>query len=201
MKYNLSVTVKPAVEPITVARVKEHLRITTTDQDNWINRHITAARETIENYTGRALVTQTVEIKLDGFPCDEIWIPNPPLQQILSVKYYDQNGDLQTIDSSLYDVDIASEPGRICPIFNTYWPVARPKLNSVIITAIVGYPPDESGSPTDLTANIPEGLKSAMELLIGHWYENRESTIQATLNELPDGVEAFIWQHKIALYN
>lgn len=200
MKYSVKVSIQPQSEPISLEEAKSHLRVDTASDDDYIERLIKSARETVEIETGRALVTQTQIMKMDCFPSGEIVIPNPPLQEISSIQYYDVNGVLQTLDSSSYEVDSDSEPGRVAPTLNSYWPSTAAKINSVIITFVAGYPPG-SGSPTDYVENVPESLKQAICLLIGHYFENREDTISGSIMQLPRGVESFIWQHKIARYS
>ena len=42
-------------------------------------------------------------------------IPRPPLVTLDSIKFIDQNYEQQTLDTSQYVVDTASEPGGFCP--------------------------------------------------------------------------------------
>ncbi len=55
----------PAVEPISTSEAKLHLKLDSdTTDDTLIAALITAAREIIENMTGRALINQTWEMSL-----------------------------------------------------------------------------------------------------------------------------------------
>lgn len=67
MKFVLARTVDPAVEPVTLAEAKLHLRTysSDTDEDDLISGLIAAAREWVEDYTGRALVEQRWSLALD----------------------------------------------------------------------------------------------------------------------------------------
>lgn len=55
----LVTVVAPTVEPVTLAEVKAHLRVTHADQDALIATYISAAREAVEVNTGRALAAGT----------------------------------------------------------------------------------------------------------------------------------------------
>lgn len=72
----ISVTVPPAVEPVTLARVYEELRITpdgspaTHPDDAKLTRLIKEARENAETITRRALVQRTVAVTWCRFPSD-----------------------------------------------------------------------------------------------------------------------------------
>ncbi|RUM40311.1 MAG: hypothetical protein DSY80_10440, partial [Desulfocapsa sp.] len=58
-----------ASEPLTLAEVKDHLRILDNDQDTLLSSLITAATsylDTRHGILGRALITQTWEMRLLG---------------------------------------------------------------------------------------------------------------------------------------
>lgn len=179
----------PSAEPLTTAEAKAHLRVDTADDDTYIDTLILAARQQAESITRRALITQTWKYYLAQFPIstpgqfpNAIELPLAPLQSITSVKYTDNDGVQQTVDSGDYDVDINIEPGRIIPSFGNVWPSTRYQANSVEIEHIVGY--------GNASADIPAQIIHAIKLLIGHWYENREEVVTGTIaTKLPDTVQ------------
>jgi hypothetical protein len=71
-----------------------------------------------------------------------------------------------------YQISYA-EPPRLQPVYGQAWPVAAWVLDAIQITYTAGYQ-DMTQSPAIGTA-IPEPILLAMRLMIGHWYENRES--------------------------
>jgi len=211
--------VDPAVLPLTLNEVKAQLRVTTNDQDDLITGYIMAATDFIEGewgFLGRALVTQTWRLTLDGFPGSagfgsawwqagsyqfggsggQIKIPLPPLQSIASIKYDDSNGNEQTVSQFSYFVDTASEPGWVVPAGATTWPSTLSAINTVRIDFVAGYLPDSS-SPPDLAANVPNNIKQAMLLMISGWMENREGTVDSRLATLPFGADILLRRHKI----
>jgi uncharacterized phiE125 gp8 family phage protein len=155
-------------------------------EDTLISALITVAREWCEKYLNKALITQTWELWLDDWPCEDyIKIPLPPLQSVTYVKYYDTDDVVATMDSGEYFVDVKSEPGRVSLNYSESWPTTtlRP-INGVYVEFICGY---------GATASyVPSRVKQAMLLLIGHLYSNRESTIDKALNEIPFGVKALL---------
>lgn len=202
MNRSVTVSVEPTVEPVSLSEAKLHLRVDDdiTADDSLISALITAARQKIEIETRRALVTQTQVLRLDGFPkasCGgtAIIVPNPPLQSVSSIVYVDQNGDSTTLSASEYLVDSSDEPGRITPAYNGSWPIAREQINAVTVTYVAGYAVG-SGSPTDYAANVPQALKAAIKLLVGHWYENREAVGAVNLKPLPMAVDSLIWNYR-----
>ena len=67
------------------------------------------------------------------------------------------------------------EPGLIAPIYTKIWPVARDELAAVRYTITCGK----------TAANLPASVKSAINLLTGHLYENREETTDKALRNVP----------------
>lgn len=106
--------------------------------------------------------------RVEGRTGYEIFLPHPPLATVNSVTYYDQDGALQTLSSSLYLVDNISEPARLVPAPNTAWPATQARINAVSILFTCGY-----GN----AAAVPQGIKSWMLMRIGAMYENREEIV------------------------
>lgn len=141
-----------------------------TTEDPYLTSLIKSATLQAENITKRRLITQTWKMYLDFFPCRSwIEIPYSPLQSITNVQYVDRNGATQTLSSSLYNVSVARERGRIQLNVGQSWPLAAMQQDSVIITAVVGYGSARSA--------VPEPIKQAMLLLLGHWYNQREDVV------------------------
>jgi uncharacterized phiE125 gp8 family phage protein len=107
----------PAVEPVSVAEAKAHLKLDTADDDALIATLITAARARAEWHTGRAFLTQSWRLCLDAWPSDDaVEVPLPPLVSVQEVAVTSADGVRTVFDPAAYRVDTASEPGRV--IFN-----------------------------------------------------------------------------------
>jgi uncharacterized phiE125 gp8 family phage protein len=175
--WALSLFTEPADEPITVEEAKAHLRVDFADDDDYIIGLITAARMITEERTYRALITQTWDYILDGFPPNYIIrIPKSKLQSVTSITYTDMNGTDHIFDPANYIVDKKSIPGRISLGYNKLWPVTiLQPISAVSIRFIAGY--------GDATA-VPQPLIHAMKYLISQWYEQREPVILTTRAQL-----------------
>lgn len=202
----LRLITEPTVEPLSLAEVKEYLRITDTDEDASIRILIKAARKHIEGpygFLGRALVTQTWELVLDEFPANEIKIPLPPLQSITSIKYDDGDGNETTLADTEYTVDNVSEPGWVVPVSSGSWPTTFEGINAVRIRFVAGYESAANSpvdSPAEYSANVPDDIRSAMLLLIGSMYEHREEIqVGSAAVALPWGAIALLRPHRIHL--
>ena len=199
------------VEPVTLSQAKLHLRVDGTDEDTLINSLISAARSAIEGQIGRLLVTRTAELGLVGFPFygdssqfyaqygryavgpftpyPPIPIPLPPLQSVVSIKYTKIDGTTVTVDPSIYTFDASGQPGLIFPQYQKTWPT------DLFFSG--GYP-----VRIQFTAGmteIPQDLISAVLLMIGHLYMNREASTVGRMDvgsELPLGVQYLIQPHR-----
>lgn len=161
-------TTTPSSEPVTAAEVRAYLRIAHTSEDSTLtNFLIPAARSAIEASSRRCIAPCTLTLKLDRFPAgiDPIKIPRPPLRSITSITYVDGDGDTQTLSSSAYSVDVASEPGLVFLVYGGAWPSTRYIDNAVMVTAAAGW--------TDSTS-MPSGLRIAVMQVVGMLWEKRE---------------------------
>jgi uncharacterized phiE125 gp8 family phage protein len=171
--------------------VKTHLRVTTDLEDTLLSTLITAARRGVEAHTERALVSQTWTLKLDAFP-DVICVPMPPLSSVSSITYIDTAGDSQTLASSVYTTDTDSEPGRIFLAEDQSWPTTNARRQAVTVTFVAGY-----GAATA----VPEDIKAAILLTVGHLYANREAVVVGTIaSELPMGVRSLLSPLRVPEY-
>lgn len=176
----LRVTVGATDEPLSLNDAKDHLRVSSTDEDVLVESQIRAAREWVENRTRRALPTQTFQLTADAFPrARYIELPRSPLVAATtsyspSVTYLPSTGGTATLSSTAYIVDAESEPGRIVLKDAQSWPsVTLQAANGVRVSFKAGY-----GASSD----VPQGLKQAMQLLVGHYYENREGVVVGSIS-------------------
>ena len=182
----IKVTVPPATEPITLPEAKAQCRIDGTDEDTYVTGLISAARDYCEKRDWRAYLPQTIQLWLENWPADdEIELPRPPLRSVASVKYYDVNEVVYTLPTTVYAVDTISEPGSIHLKYQQVWPsILLRDYNAVVVEYSAGYAD---------AASVPQTIKMAMKLLIGHWFENREATtVGAVSREIDFAVTSLI---------
>jgi uncharacterized phiE125 gp8 family phage protein len=185
--FNAVIFIEPASEPITVAQLKQHSRVTSAAEDTLCAQMIAAARRWCESYTKRVFINQTWDLFLDYFPCALIELPMGKLQAITHVKYKDDQGVLQTLDTSKYQYSTAGIVGRLAPAYEQVWPATRPVLDAVQIRAVFGY-----GADADA---VPANIKQAIYLLAAHFYQNREALIVGSgvdAKEVPLGVKSLL---------
>lgn len=184
----LALVTPPTEEPVSLPNAKSHLRVTSSDEDSLIDNLIRGAREWVENFTERALVTQTWDYTLDGFATDEIVIPRPPLQSVTSIKYIDPDGVEQTLATSEYVVDTAAARGIVCLAYGKAWPSTRVQANAVTIRFVAGY---------GAAAAVPAPIKAACLLMIGELFARREhALVGAPIVVVPVSAEYLLWPYR-----
>jgi uncharacterized phiE125 gp8 family phage protein len=159
----------PAVEPVTLAEAKAHLRVDTADDDTYIAAIIKAAREWCEEYLDRSLVHTQWTMRMDSFP-HEFVLPRPPMATsgtvtATTITYTLETQAVETLDPATYRVDRHDTPGRIRVVYAGTWPAHLFDENSVTVTWWGGYGADGT--------SVPAAIKHAMLFLIAHFYENR----------------------------
>jgi uncharacterized phiE125 gp8 family phage protein len=195
MWNRLTRTVDPVGDVLTLADMKVHLHVEAADtgQDTDIQGKINAAVRRVDGPRGLgiALLDQTWRLSLDRWPCFEVELPLGPVKAVTSVTYVDVNGAVQTLDPSLYELDLDKRPARLFPTFGNYWPLARLKPGAVKITFTAGY---------GAAANVPEDIVLALKLLTAHWFEHREAVVGVEARDsstpLPLGVDLLLEDYR-----
>jgi len=176
---SISVVTPPAIEPVTLADVRDHLRIDHTDSDNVLDWLIQAAREAVEASTGRALIQRTLDVTFDSF-ADLMELPRAPLQSVTHVKYLDDDGNEQTLSSSVYRVETNGDwPGIIELGYDQSWPSVYSVKNPVTVRIVAGF-----GSTRDA---VPMPLRQAIYLHVQQQYDQDAkefSTLQRSIDAL-----------------
>ena len=174
MNYRL--VTGPATEPLTYAEVKAFLRLNDDSEQTFVTTLITIARQIVEGQTWRPLISQSWALQFDASELN-LFISNinkAPIISIDSVTYYDVNNALQTLSPTLYETDIYGNPARfrLKSIPSVY-----DRMGALIVNFVCGY--------TNAAA-VPQAIKQAMLLIIGHLYENRQDVVTGTqVNEIP----------------
>lgn len=194
MPYTL--VAPPTEEPYSLEEAKAHLRVETGADDNLITGLILAARQYVERETNKSLVTQTWKLTLDRFPQGPIHLGHGPVSAVGAFAYRDTNGEVQTVDPSTFVTsDLPAEypeitPTPLGPFWPWIWPYTLPQPGAVSITFTAGF-----GDASD----VPQDLKQAMLLIIGHWYNIREAVVLAKESSLvvPMAADAIISNNRI----
>lgn len=159
----IRVATPPAVEPVTLAEAKLHLRVDGSDEDALIARLISAAREQAEQELDRAVAPQTLQLLLDAFPAGAIRLPRGPVTSVTSVQYVDDAGVLQTIAGANYALDDAQIDAWLLPAYGFDWPATRDEANAVRVTYVAGW------------SSCPAAVQQWILLAVGTMFASREA--------------------------
>lgn len=173
----------PAVEPLTLAEVKMHLRLDGTEEDSLLSALIVAARDYLERETGLCLITQGWRLYLDDWPeTGLIQIAKGPLQVIQDITVYDAEGVASAVSLDGHVLDAVSEPARLCL---AHRPPVGKSLNGIEINMLAGF--------GDSALQVPDTLKRAMLMHVALMYELRGAIAQDMQPAaVPSGYERLI---------
>lgn len=169
---NYKLVTEATEEAVSLDEFKGHtkLEIGESLEDATLATQLLAAREYVEDETGRKLITSTWDLFLPYFPnAAEIQIPFGQLQSVTYIKYFDVANVEHTVNPATYRVVTEEEPGRVVLAYQQIWPVEilRPGP-AVTVRFVCGWAS---------AALVPARIKQAIELLAAYYYRNREAAV------------------------
>lgn len=183
----VTVVEKPAQKPVSVAQLKQWLRIDHSDDDQLLAPMLEGAIAKIDgpDGIGYAMMRQTWRKSMDAFPpC--ILLPGAPVKGIATVRYLDSAGVEQTLPEAAYRLDKDSEPARLVPAPGTTWPPTLRTIGAVKVDYRLGE---------EAAADVQPALVDAICLIVGHRFKHREAASDQTAESLPFGVEWILAAH------
>jgi len=183
----LNITQHATSEPIPLSWAKRQCQVDSSfvDDDEYIGGLIRAAREAAELHTNRSFLTRGFREYFDGFPEQRLPIPynviydipthhefesrphnrfelsRSPLQYVADIMYLDQNGNVQTLDPSIYYGSPWQEPAHILRQPPTegnpppVWPWVLRRADSVWVDYFAGY-----GNPVTVSIAVNAAVTS-----------------------------------------
>jgi uncharacterized phiE125 gp8 family phage protein len=179
----------PAIEPVSLAEAKAHLRVEADADDTLIADAIAAARIHVEAVTRRALISQAWRIYLDRWPPARMVTLRPaPVLSVETVTVYDVEGAPTIVAPEDYSADLAAAPGRLRILPGARLP-GRP-LNGIEIDLTAGY--------GEAAGDVPAPLRRAILMLLAHWYDHREAVgFDGPGAVTPLGFEALVAPYRV----
>jgi uncharacterized phiE125 gp8 family phage protein len=192
-------SVAPTTVALTLKEAKDHLNVSSTNDDSLIQDYVSAATQLLEKRTNRAFVHQTRVCKFQSFTDSryvrdqDIYLKMSPLSSVTSLVYVNASGTTTTMPTSDYTVMSNSRPGRISEAYNASWPGTRGHPEDVTITYVAGHSSASTG--------VPQNVKHAIRMLVGHWYRNREHVLVGTISgEVAMSIDALLESEQIETY-
>lgn len=186
-------TTPPATSPVSLTEAKAHLRVDHTDEDNLIESLIDAATSHFdgEGVLGRAIITQSWAQWVGQSP-GWVRLNIATFQSLTSVEYYDTDNALQTATLTDFEIRLEGDYVIIKPKTDFNWPLAYTRQDAIKISYVAGY--------GDAPADVPQSIRQAILLTVGHWYQNREAVVEGTFKELPLAVASLIGVERLGWY-
>jgi len=192
--HSLELVDAPLITPITLTEVKAQLRVEHDDDDTILTRliDVAVAYTDVRGALGQAMITQKWAQWINSNPPQNVSLILGPVQSVTAVKYYDTDGVLQTDDVNNYQVFGTDFATVISPKDSFAWPVSQQRSDAIKIEYEIGY--------GDAITDVPQTIRHALMLLIGHWYDNREQTGVDELSNIPFGYEEMLNLHRNCWY-
>lgn len=202
MRFVLERVAGPEIEPLTLAEAKLHLGEfeDLTTRDDAVEALIVAAREWVEDYTGRALIDQTWRITFgDAYAIDrvvtpscacdrseergkQIYLRKSPALSIVSFVQIEADGSETALDPDAYELREADGKWpRVVAMNGATWAAGEYRL---VFRA--GYA-NRDVSPAEGAEVVPNRFKQAMKLWIEANYD-RDKDMMGPLIETATGL-------------
>lgn len=184
-----TVTVDPAVQPVTLDEAKLWCKVTHTVDNALITALIVAATQKAELFTNRIFIERTIQGEFAGFECSQhekgyfIELRRSPVQSVTSVKVYIDDV-LTTISADEYNLKSVHGFSRIVFEEVNDNPDYIPYPYQVVFVA--GY---------GLAVAVLEPVKLAIKEAVCYWYQNRGDC--ACGDELPGTAKAILREYRI----
>ena len=202
---SLVLTAAPAVEPVSLADARAHLRVDGTAEDAFISSLIITSRLHIEAALGLALINQSWTWTIDAWPGVAgvefpVWslspldrisrrdfdvgvaLPMRPVRTIDQIRIKAADGTPTVLAPQRYVLDGTSHPARLLPTLQALPNPGQP-VQGIQIDFTAGF----SAAASD----VPAPIRLALQMLVAHWFENREPVLsgeRAAAIRIPDTV-------------
>tara|TARA_R100000654_G_scaffold30569_2_gene55445 strand:+ start:1128 stop:1793 length:666 start_codon:yes stop_codon:yes gene_type:complete len=187
----LRLSTPPSLTPVSVAEAKVHLRIDSsfTDDDTYIGTLIDVATLAAENFTNLAIMEQTFVLDIDAFP-DYFNLLKGTLRTLTinSITYKDENNASQTLAASNYVGDGSIKPARVYYTPDASIPSTFEIPNAVNVNFTLGF---------TAASQVPAPIKQAVLLMVGTYYETRQTVSDRTFKEIPQSAEYLLLPYRV----
>lgn len=207
MRINTRTKTAPDELPVTLEEVANMVTYDLTlpnhvQEEIYIYSLIDAATRMLEDYLGRAFITQTLKMVMVpdivtiptlygltygyDFPVDTIKIRKPPCQRINAINIYDQAGAAHLQSNTLYSLNIEAEPAILQLVEGASW--GDYVRGYYVIDYDAGYGIEG--------LNVPEEIKNAIMMTTAQWYHDREQSnysIPAAATAMVDHLKIESW--------
>jgi uncharacterized phiE125 gp8 family phage protein len=169
------VTTYPSIKGLSVAEAKSHLNILDDSFDSLIGQYIDTAQELLIKEA--SVIAQPATLKCWLQEWHDVDVFYDPIN-IITVTYYDINGNEQTLASSEYKEYKNAFPYFI--LFDGTLPSLDDRADPITIEIAAGY------------TTTPERIKQALRMMVADMFEVRQSDSYTSVNEYSKSTQHYI---------
>ncbi len=206
MYSTVSVISPPAAEPVSLQVLQEHARIDYDYDNTLLGLYLTGARQAVEQFLGRVLITQTLrwvmahQTPINQFPLvpftayifpmwmpysmlfqRPIELPRAPVQAINSISVGEWGKADTVLSADQYSADLLTDPGRV----RLHAGVATLPSDHISIEFVAGYGNDGT--------SVPVPIQLAILMMATFLYEHRGDDG----GDMPDAVKNLLWPYRL----
>jgi hypothetical protein len=184
-RKTVKIITPPNVLPVTLQEVKEMLVVDGDQDDVMLTAFMQAATDAARQYMRRSIVTETLELAMDGFAKggedaairlgagvhtvhypslmsagSDVELPFGPVASIVSVTTYNRANAANVFDAGAYYLG----QDRVALVEGNTWPTDLRRTDAVVIRYVSGQD----------AANVPPAIKQAVKQHVLAMYECRE---------------------------
>ncbi len=175
----------PQIEPVTVAQLRDHLRLDSSE-DNLLASLISSARMVVEAQSGVHLINQKWNFILDEWPQNHVALSQWP---VISVDKINVIGtEVELVSPETYRLETYARPATIWLNEGQIWPQIKRDKMGIVIEASIGY-----GARAD---DVPEPLRHVIMLLAAHWFESNEWNGQIPSSLIPASITGMLQNYR-----
>lgn len=176
-----------SVDLIELQDAKSYLRILSDDMDAEVQRAIASATAYLDvdedgfGGLGFPLVQQVWGVKAASFCADVLRLPFGRVTAINEIRFTAPDHTANLVPVSDYQLTRRGRASFVTLLPNRFWPQLADLPDAVDVRFTAGY--------LDV-ATVPEDIKAAARLLVGHFFENRLAVVTTGVpQELKIGVD------------
>jgi len=176
----------PSVEPVSLAELRDWLRVDSMTEDALLANLATTARLALEGHTRRGFVSQNWRFTYSSCGCDGLMrLPLGPLRSLIALRCYDAGDVATTLPSAAVALDFDDQR----PALRILDAAARTKSVRFEVDVAIGY--------GDSAASVPAPLRQAILMLATNWHARRGDHPETAVT-IPRAVSALVAPYRRA---
>ncbi len=152
----------PAAEPVTLAEVKDYLKIDHTNEDSLLLGLIRSGRQACETFVDRRLVRQVWRCFRNDWGAGPVYLPFSPVLSVEEVAVF-MEGNYQPLAPENFVIDLCSFRPRLVHSNGQAWPMPEIPVAGIRITFSAGYGDSWNEVPADIRQGLLHWIAACLE--------------------------------------